>query len=724
MININKHNTSLKDAEKLMSNEGYADLLEYIDSVPFIKTMISSIRPSVDDLKDRGDGRLTIDITNPPILEDMDYFREPALHFLKHGKYTMLYPNGNPNSEYMKYWNEEIRRCKEGYDRPDGMWISGYNYFYWNYSPIMKTEVIGELSESGTIRSKRVYSFANPWDGDFLYFHYIEQGEYNGLHAAVLKSRGMGFSFKAGAMLGRNIFMYPKSNSYAMASAEEYLTSDGLLNKAWDVKDWNNEHSAWKKLFIVDKMMTKTTGYFDLDTQVRKGYLSSIIGVIVNKADKARGKRGMLALWEEAGSFPDLLKAWSVFRRSIEDGPNIFGQMVAFGTGGDQESSFEALEELFYSPKGYRVHNINNVWDKNSDHSQCAYFAPAYLNRAGAYDNNGNSDVIKALVELINNQLEVKYGASDPMALTQEKAELPITPQDAVLRVVGTLFPITDIKEYLVEIEPNRETFVSGHHVADLVYVDGNVEFKLSENTPLRSYPIKETDKKGAIEIFQIPQSSENGKVPRGRYIIGVDPVDADTGTSLFGAFVFDLWKDEIAAEFTGRRVTANENFDIVLKLAQFYNAQVNYENNLKGMFAYFDHRNMLHYLMDTPQILKDQQLMSAAVGINNTKGTRATAGVNLWARKMIADWMMTREENDEHKLKLHSIRSIGLLKEALYWNPDGNFDRVSALGMVMIARAELHKFIESSKSTDTADDLANDEFLNMNRNDNFSINI
>ena len=706
-----------------MTSEGYSDLIEYVDSIPFIRNMISNDRPKVEDLEVGENGRVIIDITNPPILEDMEYFQEAGRYFDLHGKYTTLYPNGNPKSEYIKFWREEQRRCTFGYDREDGMWISGYNYWYWNYNPIMLTVRTGEMTDAGTVKSKRVYKIPHIWDGDFLYFHYIDAAEEKGLHGAVLKSRGMGFSFKAGSMLSRNLFLFKRSKSYAMASMEEYLTSDGLLNKTWDNKDFINEYTAFKKMLIVDTNMKKKTGYYDLDDQVTRGYLSEVLGVVVNKADKARGKRGMLALWEEAGSFPDLLKAWSVFRRSIEDGPNVFGIMVAFGTGGDKESSFEALEELFYSPKGYRVHSVKNVWDKNSDASNCAYFAPAYLNRAGAYDNNGNSDVIQALVELINNQLEVKYGASDPNALTQEKAELPITPQDAVLRVSGVTFPLADIKEYIVEIEPNRDSFLASHKVGDLVYSGDSVSWRLSENQPLRSYPIKEKDKTGAIEVFATPAKNADGKVPPQRYIIGVDPVDADWGTSLYSAFVFDLWTDTIVAEFTGRRKTAAENFELTLKMAIWYNAKINYESNLKGLFAHFEHRNMLHYLMDTPEILKDQQMVSLKNMFGNrAKGTPANKRVNEWARKMISDWMLTPTD-DKETINLRRIRSIGLLKEALYWNPDGNFDRISSLGMVMIARAELFKTIKYRTSEEDKS-LLDDPFLKINFNTNIHIEI
>jgi len=74
---------------------------------------------------------------------------------------------------------------------------------------------------------------------------------------------------------------------------------------------------------------------------------------------------------------------------------------------------------------------LKNVWDMNSEQSTCSFFAPAYMNVMGAYDKNGNSDVIRALVEIVRRRLTVKYGASDVQALARESAESPVTPQDA-----------------------------------------------------------------------------------------------------------------------------------------------------------------------------------------------------------------------------------------------------------------------------------------------------
>jgi len=397
-MELNKCQTSLEDIQKKFEEtpygkEGYADLIEFIDTVPFIQAMVRKDRPTIKDLPKDKDGKVIIDLTNPPILDNMDYFRQPAIHYMKTcdrngegGKYTDLHPNGNRASEYMKFWNEELRRCREGLVRPDGMWITGYNYWYWNYSPIMKTEAIADKNSDGAVRAERVYKHADPWDHDVYYFHYLEQAQLAGKHAAVLKARGRGYSYKAGSMLARNLMMLKNTVSFAFAATDEYLQGgDGLLTKAWETTDFININTPFRKQFNPNKADWKRSAYFDLDSNAYKGYKSTVKGVIVTKPDATRGKRSKLALFEEAGSFAHLLKAWNIYRSSVEDGSYVFGQAIAFGTGGDAKSSnLEGLEELFYSPKGYRVHYLPNIFDINAKGSVCGFFVPSYMNRKTA----------------------------------------------------------------------------------------------------------------------------------------------------------------------------------------------------------------------------------------------------------------------------------------------------------------------------------------------------
>ena len=104
-IVMNEYQTPLTD-ELLGSlpEEVKEELLETINSVPLIKKLISPNRPYARDLPKDSQGKIIVDITNPHIIEDADYFRQPALHFMKHGCYTFLKPIVNIGSTGIKNW--------------------------------------------------------------------------------------------------------------------------------------------------------------------------------------------------------------------------------------------------------------------------------------------------------------------------------------------------------------------------------------------------------------------------------------------------------------------------------------------------------------------------------------------------------------------------------------------------------------------------------------------
>ena len=459
---------------------------------------------------------------------------------------------------------------------------------------------------------------------------------------------------------------------------------------------------------------------------VRKGLLSSVHGIsLKDNPDKARGIRGPLIHYEEDGLFNNLEKAWNVNRKAVEDGNTTFGFMIAMGTGGVEGGSFEGSEKLFYSPGAYNVYGIPNVFDKNANgDTLCGFFWGAYMNRKNCYDEEiGEPDVIKALIEILLDRHLVKYSSTDPSAITQKKAEECITPQDAIMRTEGTVFPVSDLKDYLESIMVRKESFLAEHYVGELVRTgDGKLKWRLNNDKfPLRSYDKDNANREGCLEIFEMPSENANGEIAHGRYIAGIDPIDADSGTSLFSIQVMDLFTDRIVAEFSGRPRLAEEAYEISLRLLEFYNAVANYEKNLKGLFSYFDKKNALFRLCDTPQILKDMQ-MTKDMGYGNTsKGTMANAEVNKWGRKLQADWMNTSLEDEENpgKLKLHTLRGLAYIEECIKWNSDGNFDRVSAGGMLFILREDRYKRTQSAiaNKDKQIDTLANDKFFNRNFN-------
>ncbi len=744
MIETNKYQTKLtKELKSSLPKEVWEQMLEYITSVSFISWLIqpeelrgyAKDRPRHKDLSDDdenkiyNDNRIVVDITKPHILENMDFFRERAIFFEKNGKYTNLIPNPNPKSDYTLFWKEELRRWKHGLVRQsDGEWIPGELYFYWNYTPIWLNEKVND-NKTGKTRAERVYKFPKPWLGDYLFHHYVHHAKEIGKHGKLLKARGIGMSFKAASWSPRNMYIHSGSGNpnFHLASDKTFLSGDkGIWGKILDTLDWLADHTPLPRMRLVDgkRSMEVQLGYED-EFGRRKGLLSSVYGISMkDNPDKARGIRGPLIHYEEDGLFPNLEAAWNINRNAVERGDVTYGFMIAAGTGGVEGASFEGSEKLFYNGKAYNIHTIPNVYDKNiNGETECGFFWGAYLNYEGCYDElNGEPDIIKSLVEILQERYIVKYNSSDARALTQKKAELPITPQEAIMRTEGTIFPVADLKEYLESITPNKERFLSEHYTGELVYssLTGEVEWKPNADIyPLRSYD-STGDKTGAVEIFEMPKKDSNNKVFSNRYIGGIDPIDADEGQSLFSIFIMDLWTDRIVAEYSGRPRLAKDAYEISLKLLKFYNAEANYEKNLKGLFSYFDNKHATHYLCDTPQILKDMGLVKNMGVGNSAKGTHANAQINAQARLWQADWMNSEAytSDEENKLlNLHKLRSLAYIEECIKWNSDGNFDRVSAAGMLFILREDRLKRVKKDREDkeNQAKTLANDSYFERN---------
>ncbi|MGL5749966.1 MAG: hypothetical protein ACRCXT_05530 [Paraclostridium sp.] len=740
---LNKYQTSISEELKnSLPREVYVELLDVIDTIPFVNWLVQpeEIRgfakdrikhkdlSDLDPRKQYDDGRIVVELDKPHILENMDFFRERAIFFDKYGTYTDLTPNPNPNSEFALFWKEEIRRWEDGLIRPsDGEWIPGGLYFYWNYSPIwlVEEETIAVKGKTKT-RGKRVRKFPKPWLGDYLFYHYMEQGRENGQHGKLLKARGLGFSFKMGSLSPRNMYVYQGSGNpnFHLASDKTFLSGDkGVFGKVVDVLDWIADYTPLPKLRLTNsiKSMEIQLGYQD-EYGVRRGPQSSVYGIsLKDNPDKARGIRGPLIHYEEDGLFPNLEDSWNINRKATEDGDVAFGYQLAGGTGGTEGASFEGSEKLFYNPNVYNIYGVSNVYDRNVDSSvKCGFFWGAYLNRNKCYDlKDGEPDVIKALIEILNDRHRVRYHSTDPRAITQKKAEEPITPQEAIMRREGNIFPAEDIKNYLAEIMPNFQNFISSHYVGKLmVNTAGEVEWKLGEGNlfPIRDFPFLDGNREGAVEIYEMPKRFGDGTIPSGRYCGGIDPYDDETGTSLGSIFIFDRWSRNIVAEYTGRPRFADEFYEICYRLGKFYNASLMYENNKKGLFAYFRNKNILYMLAPTPKILLDKQnIKPESLYGNKGYGFNATAEVNTFLRAAQVKWMCEPLLNDEGdnsgRMRLHNIRSIPYLKECASWNSDGNFDRVSAMGAVMLYDLELGN-VEIIKSTENIKTRANDPYF------------
>lgn len=737
LIETNEYQTPI--TEELLSQypeEVVQQFTEIVNMVPFIKNLINPNRPKIEDLPRDKEGRAIVDITNPPIYKDADYFRQPALFYLKNNCYTKLRPNSNPNSEYKKYWREELRRCREGLIRQsDGMYVTGFLYWFLNYCPMMVN-----FYKEGQKKAIRKESFGFFFEGIWWRSIYLYNAREQGHHAIELAKRGCAKSYFLATIMSHNLIVgeseatHKRCITVLTAAQKEYLKDDkdGTLNKFIPELSFVIDNTPFPNLLLKNSPneMSWQMGYKKPNGAIG-GSMNQVLGVSAkDDSDKLRGKRGWI-LYEEMGTFDGLLELYDVTRKSVEDGDYTFACMYLVGTANNKESSFLSAKKLLYAPNSYNIQSVPNVYDKKgSGKDTFGFFFPAYINRAGCYNKDGISDVIKALLQVLMARYKAKYGA-DPTSVLRVIAEDPITPAEAIIKVKDAYFPVASLQERADTLDKNPSLY-DDIYVGELYTTGtGEIEFRPTEDIPIRTYPV-DNNTKGALEIYSMPKKDREGKVFNDRYIIGVDPYDNDQAEShsLYSIFVLDTFVDNLAAEYTGRTNFADEAHDMVLKLCIFYNAKALYESNKKGLYSYMEKNRATFRLADTPEYLRDKQLVKYSSFGSNAKGVNVSANINNFANRLIKDWLLMKvpievKQEDGHieiqeVPKLYTLKTRALIEEAIQFNPDINVDRIRALGILMLYREQyIIRYgtgrTESSSEALSKDYAGNDEFFTRN---------
>ena len=736
---FNKCQTPLEDLHlEDYPQEVQEQFWDYLNNVPFIKWMVSPDRPYIHELPRDDQGKVIIDVTHPPILEHSDYFRQTAKVWESTGSYTKLRPNRNPNSDFGKWLIEERRRGWEGYTDPStGMWVTGDYYWMLNYCPMH----LIEKRDDGL--AMRVIKFPKFWDGQFLASHYFFMARRNGHHAAELSSRGRGKTTLGAAMLTKRFIIGEFENNkkeiqclVTAADRTKLAGTNQILSVFVDDIDFaaKNTQFASHRLKSSKQELAWKMGYKLAGSDVEYGSKNEVTGVLsgVNQ-DKLNGSRGVLYVVEEAGIFKDLLNMYNLIRPSAEQGSDVYAEILLYGTAGDDMSDFTAFSEMIYSPDGYNLQGLDNVFDKEGQgRKKITMFYGAYMNYDDScIDENGNSDVTKALLMLLMDRYKVKYGSTDVNTITKRISQYPITPQEAIIRSKNNIFPVTELNNRLNELDNNPSAY-DEVYVGDLVYNEstGEVNFVNNTDLPIRDYPLKkDTDPRGALQIYSMPKKNSNGEIPQGRYILSLDPYynDQADSVSLGSIHVLDLWTDTLAASYIGRPPMSDDLYELLRKMCVFYNGKCMYENNAKGCFAYFSKCHCLYLLAETPEYLRDKQLIKVQ-GIGNTAfGVRATVPIINYGFGLIKDWLMkptirtikndNGEETEINLPNLYNIKDRELLKELILWNPNSNYDSIMSLLQLMLYREE--KMIifngDVKKSDSNSSGLENDDYFNRN---------
>jgi hypothetical protein len=627
-------------------------------------------------------------------------FSYTAQHFEKYGYYTE-YPRKTP--EWYEFWDEELRRCVEGYE-VGGARITGHHYFYLNFSRIWD-------------KSKKRYRFPDFWDYDYNYFWFIEIARDGmseeaflelmlevtpntldgGKDLIVVKARQKGYSFKQAA-IATNIYNTVKGAHVLVAAYDKaYLYPKGPMRMVEQNMDFLNTHTPWAKRRIHVNSALHRRASFDKyvnGVKTTAGYLSEVEGrSFKDNPDKGRGLQPHTVFFEESGKFPGLKKSYKAVRPALWDGMIKTGQAIIFGTGGDMErGGSQDLHDMYYSPNQWGLLPFPNIWDGGA--GSCGLFVPDYMNKKGAMDENGNSDVEKATEYENGLRAEILEEGGTGNSLSMHLSEHPFKPSEAFLIPESNFFPTDLLREQKARIDANDLYRLRGQAV-ELQEEEGvvksmpDLEGKL---TPLTSFNL--TDKKhreGCVVIYEYPQTSEPGV-----YIIGYDPFRHSQGESLGAAYVYKTARnlstsaDTIVASYVGRPSTAREFEETLLLLAKLYNARIMHENEITATKNFFLDTGHIEYLMEQPDNVIKYVTKSSKV--QRGHGVHISTNIREAAERYTDEWLKEKRGVDEEGntiRNLNYIYDVALLEELIGYTREGNYDRVSAFFMLMVALQE-----------------------------------
>ena len=666
---------------------------------------------------------------------DTSVFRKAGETFMKNGYYCPD-PYGSP--AWYEFWKEERRRCLKGYE-VDGHKITGNYYFYLNYCPIQKVDILNATGR----RANKIKGFPDFWDGDYNYF-WIREIARDGILEALLvpkeeqarinalpdeerfpilreyydtlglffdplpdqldggldlilgKARRRGFSFKNASVAVCNFFHRPHSYTMLIAYEKKYLFpgKKTIFGKCKEYINFVNEHTAWKMPsdYINTQQHIRASYKETKDgVDIEKGFMSEIEAIsFKDNPDAGRGADAYDIIGEEVGAWgtPGGLKnTIAAMRSSSEAGMFKTGMMTMFGTSGDMEGGTVDFADLFRRPKANGFMSFKDRWGKFKEKVE-GFFFPKHMNTEGFYDENGNSDMEAAKqAELLTRKTLIDNGATST-EIQKRMQEEPLDSAEAFALVAANTFPVVELQAQLDKVIAMNLQAIKGTPVK-LHYVDGKITATPildGSAKPITSFKDIPLDIQGCPIIYEFPADP-----PAGLYKIGYDPIRQEHGTSLAGIIVYkgtqvgSYTHDIPVAEYVGRYDDPDDIDRVAEMFADLFNTKVMYENEVTGVKNYFRRIKRLSLLALQPDTVISKNIKKSKVA--RVYGCHMNEQLKDAGERYTKSWLLTvldYDENDNPVRVIDRIYSIRLLEELISYFRKGNFDLVSALFMCM----------------------------------------
>ena len=649
-------------------------------------------------------------------------FTEAATHFKKYGYY--IDPRIKGTKEYNDHWDREEDRLRNGMTVPgklvpgqrgefkiQDVHITGTHYGFLNYARIMRKEDPTDAKAKGLVGQKKIrkiLEFPRFLDGQYHYFQAKQYAEEIGKNVIVAKARRKGFSYMEGWDSVSTINLMPHITVLVGAYDYKYITlGDQMMGMAKKYLDFLELHTDFNRGYLKESLDHIKLGYKKSDEGNKEfGYLSQIIAIsFMNNPDAAVGKDAYKIKLEECGKFPNLSKALDVTLSTVEDGDSQTGYITMFGTGGTDDANWADFEKIFFDPDKRNCLAFDNIWDDGMKGNSVGFFYPQESGYEPFIDEHGNSDIKGARHAILSKREKQKNASSDGLEYLKYVSQRAMTPKEAFASGGENIFPSAELSDQLNRVLHDKD-FKYLHRAGQLIYNDkGKIYFKSNDqlitqgvitHDPILNFPL--TDKQDVVgcyvEWVSAFRDKATGEIPKGLYRIWHDPYAHDKDSkeikikdSLGVSYVYERVNnmsygkgDKLVACYVGRPSTVDMYNENLLKLTEYWNAEVMFENDRGDVKGFFGRKKKSHLLADEPDLEWEASLKGKSKrgkGISMNEKRKAKAAIYL------RDWLLTPVSTDDFgnvKLNLHYIYDPALLQELLKWNLKGNFDRVSSM--------------------------------------------
>ena len=603
-------------------------------------------------------------------------FSQIAEQFENTKKYTE-FPRGC--KPYKDFWDEQKRRCVEGYTVGKYR-VTGDHYFFLNFYRMQSPKISG--TDKKTVG--RGQSFPRFLSKQYEFFHYFEMCEILGKDVIMLKARGLGFSEMLACLAVRPFITTREFRTVITAAADAQL--DPLLDKCWTQLNWlnmNTDGGMKRSRQKVDNVKQKRASLVNKEN-VEFGRMSEIEGIVADNPRKVRGDRTERLIYEEAGSNTNLITSWIQGDSLVNLGGIKVGVKIGGGTGGDSGPQLAGLSKMFYNPKGYKVLPFKHKYTKDLKYAYTGYFIPAhafaldpkYLDERGVTDEN-------RFRKFYEDQWDLMEDAQDRLT---DQAEHCFTPEDALIKQGDNLFDSVALAERLMQIKVHGD-YIKPKRMQLLWDKSGGDESR----TKVTAHESASSQ----LLVVEPPLLDETGSPYKNLYVAGIDSIDlgkkdsaSDYDVSDFCIVIkkriFGLNEPRYVAIYKARPNDIREAYDVAMKLLVWYNCKALLEYTKVSIVEHFKHHKKQHLFMARPDFASPNK----SSGFRRTQpkqliGLPATEAVIRHQLELIQNFV-----NDYW----FTIDYEDIIQQLLNYSYEQKrkFDVVAAMGMCEVADEEL----------------------------------